>query len=81
MSNGKQRTAAIAPQVGDLVGPWPIIDRLIAWDDEDEGWSLDVWAINANGNEHRTHLVILPPMLDDPKSAAYLEVILEEALR
>ena len=37
--------AALAPQVGGLVGPWRVIDRLIAWDDEDQGWSLDVWAI------------------------------------
>ena len=42
MTDGRQRVAALAPQVGDLVGPWRVIDRLIAWDDEDQGWSLDV---------------------------------------
>ena len=45
MTDGKQRVAALAPQVGELVGPWRVVDRLIAWDDEDKGWSLDVWAI------------------------------------
>jgi hypothetical protein len=37
MTDGRQRVAALAPQVGDRVGPWRVIDRLIAWDDEDQG--------------------------------------------
>jgi hypothetical protein len=55
-------------------------DRLIAWDDEDEGWSLDVWAIGADGDEGWTRVVILAAMLDDPKAAAYLEIVLEGTL-
>jgi hypothetical protein len=78
MTSGKQRVAALAPQVGDLVGPWRVVDRLIAWDDEDEGWSLDVWAIGADGDEGWTRVVTLAAMLDDPKAAAYLEIVLEE---
>jgi len=80
MTGGKQRVAALAPQVGDRVGPWRVVDRLIAWDDEDEGWSLDVWAIGADGGEGWTRVVILAPMLDEPQAAAYLEIVLEETL-
>ena len=80
MTGGKQRVAALAPQVGDRVGPWRVVDRLIAWDDEDEGWSLDVWAIGADGDEGWTRVVILAPMLDEPQAAAYLEIVLEETL-
>ena len=81
MTSGKRRVAALAPQVGDLVGPWRVIDRLIAWDDEDQGWSLDVWATGADGDEGWTRVVILAAMLDDPQAAAYLEIVLEETLR
>lgn len=80
MTTSKQRALAITPRVGDQVGPWHITDRLIRWDAEDEGWSVQVWATDQDGNRADARVVILAAMLDDPKAAAYLEVILEEAL-
>ena len=39
---------------------------------------LDVRAIAADGHEGWTRVVILAPMLDDPKAAACLRIVLEE---
>ncbi|NLE22109.1 MAG: hypothetical protein GX624_04935 [Actinobacteria bacterium] len=80
MTTSRRQALAITPKVGDRVGPWRITDRLITWDAEDEGWSVQVWATGRGGDRASTRVVVLAPMLADPKAAAYLEAILEEAL-
>ena len=79
MDKHYQRADAITPKVGDRVGTWTIAGRQVSYSEQEDGWAVEVWGEKA-GHRHYTKVVVLEGMLADPKAAAYLEVILEDAL-